>query len=354
MKITRREFNIGLSSSLLLATFGCLSRRKTQKIEWSKGKPKVIIVGAGISGLIAGVRLTEAGMDVTVVESEPQVGGRVYSEELGGTHANLGAQYFFMSDNDYLNYYVKKNKKFVPYGGLHGALWDGMFVASYDESFFAKLPIEESSLLEIDAATKKMQKAYKNLAKGRDFILDRNPVSKIWSDLDSISASEYLSNYHPDVTNFFNCFLKPEGGIGASGTSALLLVGWYGATKGDGTIYLIEGGNHNLTEAIASDIKEGGNTILLSTGVEEIKQTDTDVSVHCKNGEKLNADYIIVTTPTTVAKKIVTDLPKKKREALDAVRYGASMQVGLHLTNSSKPSAYGIEKDCKNFVNAVI
>jgi monoamine oxidase len=339
MKITRREFNIGLASSLLLSFWGCSRSMEVQrsieggKVEWTKGKPKVIVVGGGISGLIAGVRLTEASADVTIVESEPQVGGRVYSEPLGGTHANLGAQYFFMSDNSYLNYYVKKVNKFAPYNGLHGALWNGKFVASYDDSFFEKLPIDESTLLELDAATKKMQKVYKKLAKSREFILDKKPESTVWLDLDSISASEYLSDYHPDVTNFFNCFLKPEGGIGASGTSALLLVGWYGATKGDGTTYLIEGGNQNLPEAIASDIKDGGNNILLSTGVDEIKQSETDVSVHCNNGEVLKADYVIVTTPATVAKKIVADLPKTKNEALNALKYGASMQVGLHLTN---------------------
>lgn len=304
-----------------------------REVKRTRGKPKVIVVGAGISGLIAGVRLTEAGADVTVVESEPQVGGRVYSEPLGDTHANLGAQYFFLSDNSYLNHYVKKAKKFIPTNGLHGALWDGTFVASRDESFFSRLPIEESALLDIDAAMRQMQKVYRELARGREFILDKRPESTLWRDLDSINASEYLEDYHPDVTNLLDCFLKPEGGIGASGTSALLLVGWYGSTKGDGMSYLIEGGNQNLPEAIASDITAGGNRIILSTGVKEIKQSEAEVTVQCGNGKVLTADYVIVTTPATVAKGIVPDLPKEKYEALDALEYGASMQVGLHLTN---------------------
>lgn len=332
MTSSRREFAKILSASALFATFGCSANRKPKKMDWTGRKPNVVVVGAGISGLIAGVRLVEAGIDVTLVENEPQVGGRVYSEELGGVAANLGAQYFFMSDNDYLNHYVRRAAKFIP-AGQHGALWNGEFVASPDDRFFAQLPIEEAAFEDLDAATKKIQQTYKGLAIGREYIFDQEPRSDLWSELDRVSASELLSDYHPDVTNFYNCFLKPEGGVGASGTSALLLVGLYGATKGDGMSYLIEGGNQTVAEAIASDITAGGGTIVLSVGAERIEQSDAGVMVQCSNGDVLNADYAIVTTPTTVAVRIVTELPQEKREALIALQYGASMQVGLHLTN---------------------
>ena len=38
---------------------------------------KVIIIGAGISGLVAGYELTIAGHDVTILESRDRIGGRV-------------------------------------------------------------------------------------------------------------------------------------------------------------------------------------------------------------------------------------------------------------------------------------
>ena len=159
--------------------FGLFEKKQV----WKTEAPKVVIVGAGISGLIAGIRLTEAGADVTIVESERQVGGRVYSEKIGGVPANLGAQYFFECDNDYLNHYVRKAKKFAPYDGLHGVLWDGEFVSSEDESFIGRIPMRESGLNDLQAATDKMQAAYRELAKGREFILDKDPESgygQIW------------------------------------------------------------------------------------------------------------------------------------------------------------------------------
>ena len=55
---------------------------------------------AGLSGLIAAVRLAKPGADITVIDREDRVGGRIYSATLRGTQVNLGAQCFFKSDND--------------------------------------------------------------------------------------------------------------------------------------------------------------------------------------------------------------------------------------------------------------
>jgi monoamine oxidase len=123
---------------------------------------KVIIIGAGISGLVAALRLQQAGVVVLVLEKEPQVGGRVYSESLGGVPVNLGAQYFFKSDNKYLNRYVRKAKTFSPDSGLHGALWDGVPFYSRDDSFYADIPVDARALNDFDLSIKKMQKTVKS------------------------------------------------------------------------------------------------------------------------------------------------------------------------------------------------
>jgi len=334
MKISRREFNVGIASSFIFPFLGCSKSNwitASRKIEWTKGKPKVIVVGAGLSGLMASLCLTEADVDVTLLEKEPRVGGRIYAEPLGGTYVNLGAQYFFKSDSTYMNRYIKKMKKFSPERGLLGALWDGKFVTAYDEKLFHKLPIERTALEHLDRAARQMKKARKKLSKGREFIFDKAPASQLWFELDNMSASEYLSNYHPDVTNLYNTFLTPEGGVGASKTSALLLVGWYGGPENE--TYLIEGGNQKLTEAIAEDIIKLGGRLYLSTEITEVIHTDSGVKVHGCEGNSFEAEYVIVTTPTTVARKILKDIAPEKRDALEAVKYGASMQVGLHLSN---------------------
>ncbi|XP_075212126.1 peroxisomal N(1)-acetyl-spermine/spermidine oxidase-like [Lycorma delicatula] len=56
--------------------------------------PKVIIVGAGIAGLSAAVRLIKCGFDkVKILEATERPGGRIYTCWLGDTVAELGAQW---------------------------------------------------------------------------------------------------------------------------------------------------------------------------------------------------------------------------------------------------------------------
>ena len=51
--------------------------------DWVPGDIKhVVVIGAGLAGLSAACRLRAAGLDVTVVESESEVGGRCRTERL--------------------------------------------------------------------------------------------------------------------------------------------------------------------------------------------------------------------------------------------------------------------------------
>lgn len=58
----------------------------------------VVIVGAGISGLLAAAVLTENGRDVTVCEARERVGGRLRSLPAGDGAIDLGATWFWANE----------------------------------------------------------------------------------------------------------------------------------------------------------------------------------------------------------------------------------------------------------------
>ncbi|MDX6329536.1 MAG: protoporphyrinogen/coproporphyrinogen oxidase [Streptomycetaceae bacterium] len=52
----------------------------------------VVVVGGGISGLAAAYFLAERGARVTVLESTPRLGGKLYADEIAGVPVDLGAE----------------------------------------------------------------------------------------------------------------------------------------------------------------------------------------------------------------------------------------------------------------------
>lgn len=54
----------------------------------------IAVVGAGISGLVAALRLQQAGARVTVFESGSRIGGKLRSETIGGVRLDVGAEAF--------------------------------------------------------------------------------------------------------------------------------------------------------------------------------------------------------------------------------------------------------------------
>lgn len=60
----------------------------------SASKPRIIIIGAGASGIAAATKLFENGFtDIIILEAENRIGGRVCSVEFGGTLVDIGGQW---------------------------------------------------------------------------------------------------------------------------------------------------------------------------------------------------------------------------------------------------------------------
>lgn len=67
----------------------------------SKRQIDVLVVGAGIAGLLCAHRLQERGLRVVVLDKARGVGGRMSSRRIGGGRADHGAQFFTVQDDGF-------------------------------------------------------------------------------------------------------------------------------------------------------------------------------------------------------------------------------------------------------------
>ncbi len=297
---------------------------------------EVIVIGAGFAGLIAADRLIEEGVDVILLEKEDRVGGKLLSVPLGGTYANLGAQFFFYGSSPQMNAYLDQVPTFWPEGDI-GIMWDGQFVTGDEDSLFLDLPLAQEAKIDLVFAQLKMELDHALIAMGREFFFDKEPMSRRWMTVEGQSAAQYLSGFHPDVTRMYNMFISPEiAGLGLENTTALLLVGWnsgfanYG-NPGDSISYLVQGGNQRVAELIKENYLQAGGRLFLSCEVEEVTDTGDKVQVRSNDGRLFESDYAVVATPAHVAKGIVQGLSSRKLQALEEAQYGAIAEIALHL-----------------------
>ncbi len=74
----------------------------------------VLVIGAGMSGILAAIRLEQAGIPYTVVEKNPAVGGTWYENRYPGCRVDVANHFYSYSfePNDWVEFYSQRNELF--------------------------------------------------------------------------------------------------------------------------------------------------------------------------------------------------------------------------------------------------
>jgi monoamine oxidase len=366
--ITRRDLlrMIGLSAGgavmyQAMSSIGLAAEspyKGAPKLEGAPRGASVLILGAGLAGMVAAYELRKAGYKVSVLEYNARPGGRNWSLRGGDTYTELGGRtqhcrfdrglyfnpgpwripYHHRGIIDYCKTLGVPLEPFVQVNHnayLHNSkAFDGKpqryraINADY-RGYIAELLAKSTQQGKLDTPLSKDDQA---------ILLDS---LREWGALDKNYA--YVSGLQTSNQRGFD---KPPGG-GLSGKPApsqplqlhdlLNSELWKGITEGDNyefqtTLFQPTGGMGCIGEAFGRELK---GLIRYNAKVAAIQQDDHGVTVtyedarHPGNTQKARADWCICTIPLSILSQIPINVGPAMADAIAAVPYAGTVKVGL-------------------------
>jgi len=274
----------------------------------SPTRSSAVVIGAGLGGLSAAMRLGSKGYSVTVIDRLDRVGGRGSSVTKNGFRFDLGPTILTVPQV-FERLWKDCGKDFagdvelVPLDPFYEIRWQ-------DGSRFQVRSSEEEMLAEVTRNFPKDLKGYCKFLEDceKRYVfgfegLGRRPMNKIWDLLKEIpgfirlradrSVYSHVSTRVKDpkfrmALSFHPLFI---GGDPRNVTSMYILVSHLEKAFG---VHYVKGGVQALADAMANVVKEQGGQVLLNSNVENITLNKQKADgVMLENGLKLNADIVV-------------------------------------------------------------
>lgn len=306
--LPRRHFL--LSSLALAGALGCEKTGPEPHVPPSGDGKKVVILGAGISGLSVALDLVKKGFDVTVLEAQTRPGGRIRTIRepfKNGQFVEAGAT-FVLGDPDLMALVQEAGVTFLPRKKRPNAsrvmlVGGARRVLGEKEEPPSLYPFNEA-----DATLGEDGRIEKYLSPAPKINPPKEPWLKgEWRDLDNASFEAYLKSQNASagtIAEFADTFMTADS---AGQASALHVVREWAnillerKLEGGGRI---AGGADTLPRGLAAKL---GDRIQYNAVVKRIEQDERGATaVFLKNGQlaRITADRIVCTLPYTVLRGI--------------------------------------------------
>ena len=284
---------------------------------------KVVVVGAGLSGLNAALILERWGFEVQVVEARERVGGRIWTlDALPGSPEGGGN----VMGANYGRVLKAAHDLQVPLRSPPRTLPSDYFVDGQ------RIPRDDWASAEANP----LPKAWRNIPPSRLMgkLNASNPLlqTRAWHD-PTLMASDTSALSGLSALGFPDAAIRLIGANNSYGnnldeTSLMSLyrvMGEFGRLSGPAlAVKEATKGNMRLPEAMARQL---ARPIEMGSPVTAVHQSSSVTRVTLASGETVDADAVIMTLPLPALRRIDMDLPASQTTLLEAVDYHKVVQL---------------------------
>ena len=303
---------------------------------------KVIVAGAGITGLCCAYELMKAGHDVTILEASGRYGGHIFTGRDGlsdGLYADYGADHITKPGYErFFDYVQEFGLKVIPYPNAEGseAAKDGNVLKMIGGKYYTEEMLKDPAVLAKFGFNEKEVK-----------FLSQNPSYALSTLYITPYLSKFKDPYQPFGVGYDDYdkipiveIFKKEGAsqaalnwLGGNQTSALyylwraFIMQQRGIPASEGETFHLKDGNEQLPIAFA---KRLGSRLKLNHPVTAIEHTPTGVKVKYKafgfdDEKELTADILVncITLPIFKNIPITPPLSPAKQYVVDNMAYSS-------------------------------
>lgn len=284
------------------AAIGAVGMLSTQSWARADGRGKrVIVVGAGFSGLACAYELKAAGYDVHVLEARSRVSGRCWSlaELIPGKNVEAGGEWIGSNHPTLLAYVDQFKLKLLKSD-------------SDDEEPIAPTVLQGKRLTaaQLKAIKKDVEETLQAISEeSKPVVIDEPWLTPRAMDLDLLSTRDWIERrkISPLAKLFLHAEFAADNGVDTERQSYLANLaqvagGGHDRYWDDTEVYHCDGGNQQIAMKLMMGV--GKDRVNLQRPVKRIECDDQGVKVTDSTGKVWTGDDVVMTVPPSVWHKI--------------------------------------------------